>query len=417
MAASTREGKDDFGTYIEEETGRGWRKIRRERNGITFAVYGAKTEDYINAMQSEHYYLKMNEMNDRIELNGKPITDAVQSVILNRLKDLDLKDVARMRDTIRQMALENSYHPIKQYLADLKWDGKQHIEALYNKLSITTPGGYAFFRKFLLGSIAKILDHKQNYMLVLVGAQRKGKSKLARWLCPLDGFFHEGPIAPDNKDCQVRLISNWLWEVAELDATTKRSDRSALKFFITQEIVKVRVPYGQYDIEKPAVASMIGTVNDDGTGFLSDPTGDRRFAVLHLEDIDWSYTNIDVHQIWAEAYHCYKEGESHELTLHEQEIQHEVNNSYQTVSPLEELLLENFVIDPSSERFMSTMGILDILEDKGLKGNQFQNKMELGAMLTKHGLARKRQRLNGKPQYGYVGIYIQHDEITVPPLS
>jgi hypothetical protein len=66
---------------------------------------------------------------------------------------------------------------------------------------------------------------------------------------------------------------------------------------------------------------------------------------------------------------------------------------------------------------MSTMGILDILEDKGLKGNQFQNKMELGAMLTKHGLARKRQRLNGKPQYGYVGIYIQHDEITVPPLS
>jgi predicted P-loop ATPase len=414
MAASTREGQDDFGTYIEEETGRGWRKIRRERNGITFAVYGAKTEDYINAMRSENYNLQLNIMSDRVELNGKPITDPAESIILNRLKDLDLKGAERMRDAIKEMAYQNRYHPIREYLTKLEWDGRSHIEALYNKLEVSTPAGYEFFRKFLLGSVAKVLDEKQNYMLVLVGAQYKGKSTLIRWLCPLQKYFHEGPINPDNKDCQVRLIENWLWEVGELDSTTRRSDRSALKFFLTQQIVKVRVPYGRYDIIKPAAASMIGSVNDDGTGFLNDPTGNRRFAVLHINGIDWSYEKMDIDQVWAEAYHCYTNGECHELTVHEREIQGEINTSYQTISPLEELLLENFVIDPSQpERFMSTMGILDILEDKGLKGNQFQNKMELGSTLIKMGLTKKRKLYDGRQQNGYLGIYLNHETINL----
>jgi predicted P-loop ATPase len=82
--------------------------------------------------------------------------------------------------------------------------------------------------------------------------------------------------------------------VAELDSTTKRSERSALKHFISTRTVKVRVPYGEVRHRKAGVASMIGTINEDGTGFLHDPTGNRRFAVIHLEAIDWSYaTGID----------------------------------------------------------------------------------------------------------------------------
>ena len=109
------------------------------------------------------------------------------------------------------------------------------------------------------------------FWLVLLGAQGKGKSGLAEWLCPVPRLFYEGPINPDDKDSLIRLINNWIWEVAELDSTTKRSERSALKHFISTKTVKVRVPYGQYDTEKPAAASMIGTINEDGTGFLHDP--------------------------------------------------------------------------------------------------------------------------------------------------
>jgi hypothetical protein len=48
----TRVGVDQFSEYVEEETGRGWRKLRRKLNDYEFLVYGSKTDDYINAMLS-----------------------------------------------------------------------------------------------------------------------------------------------------------------------------------------------------------------------------------------------------------------------------------------------------------------------------------------------------------------------------
>jgi hypothetical protein len=32
---------------------------------------------------------------------------------LNRLRDYDMKDTARMRDAIKEAALRNKYHPVK----------------------------------------------------------------------------------------------------------------------------------------------------------------------------------------------------------------------------------------------------------------------------------------------------------------
>ncbi len=404
----TRVGVDQFSEYVEEETGRGWRKLRRKLNDYEFLVYGSKTDDYINAMLAAGVELRLNDMSDRVELsNGKPLNDIQAAAILNRLRDYDMKDTARMRDAIKEAALRNKYHPIREYLDGLVWDGQNHFDALANKLTMSSPGAAGFLRKFLIGSIAKALDAQQNFMLVFLGAQRKGKSRLVEWLCPLPHLFYEGPINPDDKDSQIRLINNWLWEVAELDSTTKRSERSALKHFITMKTVKVRVPYGQYDTEKPAVASMIGTINEDGTGFLNDPTGNRRFAVIHLDDIDWSYaTTIDKHQLWAELFTAYLAGETWELTPHEQEVQNAINTEHMVSTPLEELLLQYYNIDKTQiDKFSSTMNILDKLESLGLKGDQFRNKMELTTILTKHGLPKRQKRVGGATVRGYEGIW------------
>lgn len=407
--SKTREGFDKHGLFIEEQMSNGWRKIRRQIKEYEFKLIGSDTDDYIAAIKSTGLDLRLNTMSDRIEIvppSGiRPLSDFDESVLLGRLLDYGMKNEGYMRKSIHALAVKNKYHPVKDYLDSLEWDGRQHFEALMNKIEMSSPLAAVFWRKFLIGSIAKILDGHQNFMLVLLGGQGKGKSRLVRWLCPLPHLFHEGPISPDNKDDQIRLINNWLWEVAELDSTTKRSERSALKYFITMRNVKVRVPYGRYDIDKLSAASMIGTINNDGSGFLNDPTGNRRFAVVHLEDIDWNYeTTINRDQLWAELYQAYKDGEAWELTRHEQEVQAEINQSHMTESPLEELLLEWFVIDPSDTHFSTTMSILEKLEDLGLKGDQFRNKMELGTVLTKHGLQRTRRRQDGKLQMGYTGI-------------
>ena len=411
----TREGVDQFSAYVEEETGRGWRKLRRTLNGYEFLVYGPKTDDYINAINASGVELKLNQMSDRIELgDGLPITKIESAAILNRLQDYDMKDTGRMRNAIMEAALRNKYHPVRDYLDTLRWDGETHFDRLMDCLTMSSPAARVFWRKWLIGSIAKMLNAQQNYMLVLLGGQGKGKSRLAEWLCPIPHLFYEGPINPDDKDSLIRLINNWIWEVAELDATTRRAERSALKHFITTKIVKVRVPYGEYDTEKPAAASLIGTINADGTGFLHDPTGNRRFAVVHLDDIDWSYTRIDRDQLWAELYDAYLSGERWELTPYEQEIQAEINGGHMMVSPLEELLLQYDEIDrTNTDQFTPTMEILERLTNLGLKGDQFKQKMELTAILTKMGLKADQRRVQGGRMRGYRGIWYRGERISV----
>lgn len=404
-----RKGTDAFGDYWEERTGNGWRKFKRSRNGIEFMVYGSKTDDYTKALQANKIYLRLNEMSDRVELKDKgPLTDIHESIILNRLSDCDMKNTERMRRAIHEAAHYDKYHPVKEYLDSLTWDGKDHLGAFLNKLDMTSKLADVFWRKFLIGSIAKAVDGHQNFMLVLVGGQGKGKSRLVRWLCPLENLFNEGPVSPDNKDDLLLLLNNWLWEVAELDSTTRKADRSALKHFISLKNVKVRVPYGRYPIDKPAAASMIGTVNEDGTGFLNDPSGNRRFGVINLVGIDWSYEKIDIHQLWAQLYQMYKDGEPHELTKHEQEVQNEMNLEYTLQSPLEELFLSYFEYDKSQpERFMSTMDILERLQDVGLQGKQYTNKIELAAVMTKLGIEQTRARVDGKQVRGYAGVWVE----------
>jgi predicted P-loop ATPase len=417
----TREGSDQFSAYIEEKTGRGWRKLRRMLNGYEFYVYGSKTEDYIKAYLASGVDFALNTMSDRLDIiiedrPSRPLSDIDESVLLARLLDYGMHGEGHMRKALHTRAAENKYHPIEQYLNSLEWDGQNHFDALMSYLDMSSAGAKTFWRKFLIGSIAKALHGEQNYMLILLGGQGKGKSRLVRWLCPLPQLFNEGPISPDNKDDQIKLLETWLWEVAELDSTTKRAERSALKHFITMRNVGVRVPYGRYAINKTAVASMIGTINEDGTGFLNDPTGDRRFVVVHLDDIDWGYTSIDRDQLWAELYAAYCAGETWELTPHEKELQSEINKLHQIVTPIEEMLMTNYEIDPSQDGDgwrMSTTQIMEQLETLGLRGNQFQNAMEISSILTKRGLKKDRWLDDGKRLRGYAGIRFSAARISI----
>lgn len=401
-----RKGADEFGDYEEENTGRGWRKLRRWIDEKVFNVYAPKTKDYLTAIEASGVRLRLNDMSDRIEIAvGRPISDFDEAEIMGRLKDLGMPNAERMREAIKIAANRNRYHPVKEYLDSLKWDGCDHFAALMTKLQMSSPAAETFWRKFLIGVIAKATIGEQNYMLTLIGAQGKGKSRLVRWLCPLTKLFTEGPISPDNKDDHIKAMNFMLWEVSELDATTRKADRSALKHFISQQEITVRVPYGRYAIIKPAACSFVGTVNPDGTGFLSDPSGNRRFAVIQLDGIDWSYEQINRDQLWAQLYEAYKAGETWELTLHEREIQNQINTDHTAVSNLEEMLLRHYDLDSSDEsNYESGMDILHHLEMQGLQGTQRTLLFELGSIMTKHGITKSQRRVGGKRIWAYVGV-------------
>ena len=257
-----------------------------------------KTIQYIHGLKNLGYDFRMNTCNDDVEVNREPITDAVRAELRCKMRDKGFELVHEMEDAYTAHAHKHRYHPIQEYLDTLSYDGGQHIAALAGHFKDRDGVFGTWLQRWLIGAVAKAYKAEQNYMLALDGPQGIGKSHFAMWLgSPIPEYFIEGPINPDNKDCHIRLVSKWIWEVAELGATTRKADREALKFFISQRTVTIRRPYARYDIRKPALASFIGTINNE-IGFLADKTGNRRFLVCTLESIDWGYSKaVDVDQV------------------------------------------------------------------------------------------------------------------------
>lgn len=411
--------EDEYGTLTQRQSSRGgWVNVSRTINGITFMLDASKrTIDYLLALQAGGINLRLNEMNSRLEVWGgldllpqepQPLTDIYQDVILNWLTDIGHIGQDRMLRAISEAGAANIYHPIRDYLNSLKWDGGNYLDAFLGHLQfnpvIGDELGRLFIRRWLIGAVAKVIEQGQNFMLVLDGDQGIGKSYLVRWFCPLPRFFIEGAIHPDDKDSYLRLMSHWIWEVGELEGTTRRSDRAALKDFITRREVTIRAPYGRNDITRPAVASLIGTINEDGAGFLNDPTGTRRFAVVKLDAIDYHYTTIPIDQLWAQIYMLYQDGEPWELTGQERAAQHAVNARYEADSPVEQYLRKVYAWDKAAsmrqENFTPALDIMEELRLAGLSGNERANLMEISTILKREGLVKARV----KGMTGFYGI-------------
>lgn len=362
----------------------------------------ASSADYINDLTTLGYSFRYNEVTDRIEINGEPITDVMQARIRAEMRDRRHKSMTAVEDAYTAQAWASRFHPIRDYVGGLQWDGQSHIDKLASYFTDKHNMFPIYLRRFLIGAVAKAHQRTQNFMLVLDGPQGCGKSYFVQWLCPpsLEQYRAEGGINVANKDIWLLLSSKWLWEVGELGATLRAADREALKDFISHLDVTIRRPYDRHSVTRPALASLIGTVNGAGAGLLNDPTGSRRFAVVEIVALDWGYVDLDRDQIWAEAYTAYQAGESWRLTPAEQQRQAVINERYEVELPLEGLLYRYYDVDPAIQEWTAGMDIIADLEMYGLKGLQHASLSELGRILKKHGIERERRAR----RWGYKGV-------------
>jgi predicted P-loop ATPase len=251
-------------------------------------------------------------------------------------------------------------------------------------------------------------------MLVLDGAQGLGKSTLVRWLgSPLASLTYEGPINPNYSETPRLQTTKWIWEVSELGATTRHADREALKAIISTGNITFRVPYARHPIRKPTLANFIGTINNEA-GFLSDPTGNRRFLTMTLTHIDHAYSNqINIHQLWAQIYTLYQNGEPWQLLPPESEMQSLLNQAYQIEDPLESWVTRYYEIDlghsaqyqfeRNQQWFVTTQEIAAHLTTMGFVGNTLGLQNRLGTTLKAMGLQEGRKQGARGPR-GYYGL-------------
>jgi hypothetical protein len=376
-----------------------------------------KSKDYLLALKQLGYSFRMNDINDKIEVNGRPITDEKAQEIRAKMRDGGFFRSHEVEDVYGWEASKNRYHPIKEYLLSISWDGQDTISQLASYFNDRYGMWSTWLRKWLIGTCAKVFEAEQNPMLVMDGPQGVGKSEFARWLAkPMMDYFIEAPINTDDKDSEIRLISSWIWEVSELGATTRKADYEALKAFLTTRKVTVRKPYGRHDISKPALASFIGTINNS-SGIFSDPTGSRRFLVSKIEDIGWDYSDdIDPNAVWAEAMAAYLGGESWKLTRDEFDKSCQINEEYDVADPIEDLLKKFFDLDTTRDDWwIPTADILAVLQDpmKGaLRGTSRGNAMGLAAVMTKLGHEKKRRHNTiNQLVWGYTGIQLHPTNI------
>ncbi len=361
------------------------------------------------ALAALGYTFRYNQVLRRIEVNGVRLDDDLAAEIRVQMRDRGFKSKQVIDDVCTVLARRQSYHPIRDYLDSLTWDGSYAIERLSCCFQCEDPLVddrslfYTYLYRWMIGAVAKVYEQGQNMMLVLAGPQGIGKSHFAAWLCsPLAPYFLSQAINPEDKDSIFRLTDHFIWEVDELDATTRRADVSALKAFITRHTVVGRPSYGRHDVEAPAIASLIGTVNP-GAGLLADATGNRRFYVATIGAIDWAYSQHDVNQLWAEAVAAYKAGKAWTLQPSEKDAQTEANKGHEVPSLLDDWLETDFYFGMQETAGMTAADMVAHMRSKGhvLSGTDKQQAMALASALTKRGV--QKGRLDDRRVYLRVG--------------
>ncbi len=218
---------------------------------------------------------------------------------------------------VTKIADDRSYHPIREFLHDLpEWDGAERVDTLLVDYLGAEDNEYvrAVTRKTLVGAIARVMHPgcKFDTMLVLNGPQGIGKSTL---IGKLGGeWFSDSLLLTDTKDktAAEKLQGYWIIEIGEL-AGLRKAEVDTLKGFLSKQNDIYRASFGRRATPHLRQCIFIGTTNAEN-GYLRDTTGNRRFWPVRTPGNGakkvWDITHEDILQIWAEAKHHYKNGES-----------------------------------------------------------------------------------------------------------
>ena len=211
-------------------------------------------------------------------------------------------------EAAQAVARENSFHPVKNYLNGLTWDGTERIDDwLTTYLGVaSTPYSRAVGPRWLVSAIARIFQPgcQADYTLVLEGAQGKLKSTALRTLAG-DEYFTDHISDLQSKDARLDLHGRLIVELAEL-SSVRRSSVQTVKNFLTARFDNFRPPYGRRTEMVPRSNVFAGSVND--AQYLSDETGNRRFWPAKCGEIKIAKLAEDRDQLWAEALTRYDAG-------------------------------------------------------------------------------------------------------------
>ena len=250
-------------------------------------------------------------------------------------KHYDITGKEKIADALTAVLTRHSYHPIRDYLSGLTWDGVPRLD----RIIIDYMGAEdselnrAMSRKHFVAAVARVFNPgcKYDYCLIMSGAEGIGKSTLLRVMG--GRWFNDSITTLEGKEGMEQLRRAWVVELGEL-SSIKRSDVEQVKAHLSKQVDIYRAAYARRVLEHPRQCVFCGTTNE--ALFLKGDTGNRRFWVIPVvaelrKYRDWSEAiRRDRDQLWAEAVQYYKQGEplylSEELEAQAKQRQQDFND-------------------------------------------------------------------------------------------
>lgn len=245
------------------------------------------------------------------------LKDGDDAGLINHLeKRYDIYAVPKTNSAMSLHMLQNQFHPVRDYLLSVNWDGEARVDKLFVDYfgAADTIYSHKVTRKSIVACVARIFEPgiKFDTILTTVSPEGFGKSSFLKKLGR--GWFSDDFGSLERmKEVQEQIQGSWIIEIAELSGLRKAAVE-AIKHFTAKQEDRFRVAYGKRVEYFPRQCVFFGTTNK--VDFLVSQEGNRRFWALML-GVDKAthspftdFTPGEVNQVWAEAYQLYLAGET-----------------------------------------------------------------------------------------------------------
>lgn len=299
-------------------------------------------------------------------------------------------------DTIKLIAERNKFDSMCDFLAANipEWDGVPRVAGFFASYCGAKASEWAtsvsLYLFTALWARANSPDGcKADISPVLIGKQGTGKSTLARLLALNEDWCADVDFTEKDADIARELRQKIVMEIPELGGMSRR-EQNGVKAFMTRK----KDSWVPKFVEAARIAArrcvFIVTTND--RDFLTDETGNRRWAPVEVGQIDREGVERDIWQLWAEGRELFtRNGVMYEDVERLQDV---VNKEYVAIDPQAETITAWLASNPNE--LLTTKNIVEHALGLNYTYMRKSDANAVAKIMRSLGYDRKKKRFDGK---------------------
>jgi len=287
-----------------EPAAKSWRdELRRKHDNFTILKTYLNTFLIVQHHEAWAGKWAYNEMALTPYFDGRPAADTLPDVLRRTIEreyafSPNRNDVER---AIADVASLRSYHPVRDYLRGLQWDGTHRLlHVARDVLGDLDPNHADMLRKWFISAVARVLEPgcKVDTALILQSSDQ-GLNKSSFFKALADPWHSDSEMSVEGKDGMLQLHAAWIHEWGELEYIVNERVEAKVKQFLSSAVDLFRAPFARAPAPHPRTSVVVGSTNAER--FLTDVTGLRRYWIMTILRLDLPLLRKLRDHLWAEA--------------------------------------------------------------------------------------------------------------------